>query len=35
MKELGRETGVLVGPDLPSVGEETEARVKTHSGAIV
>ena len=35
MKELGGKTGVLVGPDLSSAGEETEAGVKTHSGAIV
>ena len=34
MKELGGETGVLVGPDLPSAGEETEAGVKTHSGEL-
>ena len=35
MKELGRgETGVLVGLDLPSLGEGTEARVQPHIGAI-
>ena len=30
MKELGRETGVLVGLDLPLVGGGTEAGVRPH-----
>ena len=30
MKELGGNIGVLVGLDLPSVGGETEAGIRSH-----